>query len=156
MIEIAIPGGENLRLEHLVLDYNGTIALDGELVPGVAGKMRELAEVLQIHVLTADTHGTVRRKIDGLPCILRIIGEDDQDRRKQEYVAAVGARMVAAIGNGSIDALMLRTAALGICLVQREGASVRALRAADVVCTNIIDALELFQHPARLAATLRR
>ena len=31
MIEISIPGYKHLQLKHLVLDYNGTIALDGRL-----------------------------------------------------------------------------------------------------------------------------
>jgi len=31
MIEIAIPGYRNLQFKHLVLDYNGTLAVDAEL-----------------------------------------------------------------------------------------------------------------------------
>ena len=29
MIKIEIPGRETIEIEHVVLDYNGTIALDG-------------------------------------------------------------------------------------------------------------------------------
>ena len=36
MIEIDIPGYKTLHLEHLVLDYNGTLAVDGVLIDGVA------------------------------------------------------------------------------------------------------------------------
>lgn len=36
MWQAEVPGRGTLRLEHLVLDLNGTIAQDGELVPGVA------------------------------------------------------------------------------------------------------------------------
>jgi hypothetical protein len=32
-MELAIPGFGTLRLEHLVLDYNGTLALDGRRCP---------------------------------------------------------------------------------------------------------------------------
>ena len=35
MIEIDVPGFGALRLEHLVLDYNGTLACDGMLLEGV-------------------------------------------------------------------------------------------------------------------------
>ena len=35
MLTIPIPGRSALQLQHIVLDYNGTIALDGELMPGV-------------------------------------------------------------------------------------------------------------------------
>ena len=155
MIEIVIPDNEPLRIEHLILDYNGTIAEDGELIEGVVEKMGELAGHLQIHVLTADTHGTVEEKLAGLPCSVRIIGAGKQDLRKWEYVMAVGPKMTAAVGNGRNDALMLQAAALGICLIQKEGASGRALQAADVVCAGILDVLDLFLHPARLTATLR-
>lgn len=39
MIEIEIPGGETLRLEHLVLDFSGTLARDGRLLPGVRERL---------------------------------------------------------------------------------------------------------------------
>ena len=35
MIDIDIPGRDHYRLEHLVLDVNGTLALDGNLLDGV-------------------------------------------------------------------------------------------------------------------------
>lgn len=35
MIEIDIPGFRLLKLNHLVLDYNGTLALDSLLLPEV-------------------------------------------------------------------------------------------------------------------------
>lgn len=155
MIEIQIPGSETLCIEHLVLDYNGTLAEDGELIEGVIERLNELARHLQVHVLTADTHGTVAEKLAGLPCTLQIIGCDEQDRRKWEYIVAVGSKMVAAVGNGRNDVLMLQTAVLGIALIQKEGTSTKALLAADVVCIDILDVLDLLLKPARLCATLR-
>ncbi len=50
---------------------------------------------------------------------------------------------------------MLRVAALGIVVLQREGASSASLAAAHVICTSIVDALELLESPKRLQATLR-
>lgn len=155
MIEIDIPGGERLQLSHLVLDYNGTLALDGELLFGVAGKMERLSEKLQVHVITADTHGTVGKKLTGLPCKLHIIGAREQDRQKHEYLQNLGMENVAAIGNGRNDGLLLKNAGLGIALVQGEGAAVSTLLQADVVCTSILDGLDLLLLPDRLRATLR-
>ena len=43
MIAVDIPGLRELRLEHLVLDYNGTLAEDGKLLPGVATTLQALA-----------------------------------------------------------------------------------------------------------------
>ncbi len=155
MIEVVIPGAATLRLSHLVLDYNGTLALDGELLGGVVEKLAELAGHIQLHVITADTHGTVAEKLAGLPCSLHIIGTKDQDGQKFAYVRALGAEGVAAIGNGRNDGLMLKTAALGIALIQEEGANIAAILQADIVCTTILDAFDLLLQPDRLKATLR-
>ena len=43
MIEIQIPGDKDYKLEHLVLDYNGTLARDGQVLPGVREAVRALA-----------------------------------------------------------------------------------------------------------------
>jgi len=43
MIELTVPGFGALRLEHLVLDYNGTLAVDGKLLPGVRDALGALA-----------------------------------------------------------------------------------------------------------------
>ncbi len=155
MIDVEIPGSANLRLSHLVLDYNGTLALDGDLLTGVAETLQELANHLQLHVITADTHGTVAKKLADLPCSLHIIGPHEQDLQKDAFVCSLGAERVVAIGNGRNDCLMLKTAALGIALVQEEGASVAAILQADIVCTNILNASALLLKPDRLKATLR-
>ena len=86
MLEIDIPGYRVLRLEHLVLDYNGTLACDGELLDGVRDRLDALAGTLHIHILTADTFGKARAQLVGVPCALSILPAEDQDRRKLEYV----------------------------------------------------------------------
>ena len=67
MLTIKIPGREELNLSHLILDYNGTIAEDGEIIESIRPRLAELAKVLSIYVITADTHGTAARKCEGLP-----------------------------------------------------------------------------------------
>jgi len=76
--------------------------------------------------------------------------------QKADYVRALGAPNVAAIGNGANDVDMLKAAALGIAVVGHEGTAYEALAAADVVTHNIFDAIELLLHSKRLIATLRR
>lgn len=155
MIEIDVPGFGALSLAHLVLDYNGTLARDGELIDGVAERLRALADTLEIHVLTADTFGTARRALAGLPCAVTVLGAGDQAAAKAAVVERLGPRQVVAIGNGRNDRLMLERAALGIAVILEEGAAAATLRAADVVATRIDDALALLGAPARLTATLR-
>ncbi len=155
MIKIDIPGSTALEIAHLVLDYNGTIARDGELIEGVAEIIRGLGDRLNVHVLTADTHGTVREKLGDLPCALHVIAADKQARAKYDYIEKLGPRSVAAVGNGANDGRMLKGAALGIGVIQTEGASLKAIQEASVVCLSIHDALNLLIKPARLQATLR-
>jgi soluble P-type ATPase len=155
MIEISIPGHKQLKLEHLVLDYNGTIAFDGHLLSGLKETLEILSSSLQIHVLTADTFGSVISELSGIPVELSIIPVDNQDQGKLEYVQKLGIVSTVAIGNGRNDRLMLKGSALGIAVIQAEGACVETLLAADVVCQDILSALHLLMNPKRLAATLR-
>ena len=155
MLEIAIPGSKDLQLEYLVLDYNGTLACDGELIEGVGDCLKALAEDLQIHVVTADTFGKAQSGLEGLPCELVVLPAERQDAGKLAYIRRLGAGKTACVGNGRNDRLMLKEAALGIAVVQHEGAAADTLLAADVVCPNVVSALELLTSPLRLKATLR-
>lgn len=155
MISISIPGKEPLLLNYLVLDYNGTIAEDGEIIPECIPLLEQLAQQVTIYVLTADTHGTVQQKLKDLPCSLHIIGNGEQDRLKLNFIEELGADSTVTFGNGRNDMLMLKKAALGVGLLQKEGASFMALTSSDLVCTNIVDGLELLTKPNRLIATLR-
>jgi soluble P-type ATPase len=154
-MRIEIPAFEALEIEHLVLDFNGTLAVDGSLLPGVAQRVVDLAEGLQIHVVTADTFASAARELVGLPCEIVKLAAHDQGEAKLAYVRGLGLNRCACIGNGFNDRLMLRESVLGIGVIQGEGAAVAALAAARVVCPDIFDALDLLRHPRRLAATLR-
>ena len=155
MIEIEIPGYKTLRLKHLVLDHNGTLACDGILINGVKECLEKLADDLQIHILTADTFGKARSQLEGVSCSLSILPTGNQDVGKLDYVKGLGCEHTVCIGNGRNDRLMLKEAVLGIAVVLQEGVSVATLTSADVVCTSIVSALELLRHPLRLTATLR-
>jgi soluble P-type ATPase len=72
MIRIEIPGFYNLQLVHLVLDYNGTLAVDGKLLSGVAEALTALSSELEIHVITADTFEFAASQFAGLPVKLTI------------------------------------------------------------------------------------
>ena len=108
MITLNIPGWRELRLEHLVLDYNGTLAEDGKLLPGVAATLKHLAGFVQIHVVTADTFGSAAAQLAGIPIHLTVLPESDQADRKREFVTHLDGDKVVAIGNGRNDRKMLR------------------------------------------------
>jgi len=155
MLELLIPGRPPLRLANLVLDYNGTLAADGRLVPGVGERLAALAQKVDVHVITADTFGMAAVETSSLPVSLQIIGTGDQAAAKLSLVESLGPDYVCAVGNGANDRLMLERAALGICVLGTEGAATRTLVASDIVVKNPVDALDLLLHPGRLAATVR-
>lgn len=155
MLGIDIPGIKTIYAEHLVLDYNGTVAEDGKLISGVSEILNRLSDRLEVHVITADTFGKAAAELAGVKCTLDIIGKGDQQKQKLDFIKSLGLNTVISIGNGFNDMLMLREAALGISVIQKEGASAKTVAAADIIVTSIIDALELILNPLRIAATLR-
>lgn len=155
MLTIDIPGFKKLELVHLVSDYNGTLAVDGELLPGVAELLASLAPLIKIHVITADTFGLARAELAGLPVELIIAPAESQADTKLQFVNSLGADQVVAIGNGRNDRKMLQAAAIGVALIQREGGAAQSIANADLVCHSVIDALNLLHNPKRLIASLR-
>ncbi|MEJ2707408.1 MAG: HAD family hydrolase [Anaerolineales bacterium] len=156
MIELIIPGCGTLQLEHLVSDVNGTIAVDGKLQEGMSRSIRNLRDRLSVHLLTADTHGR-QNVIDqqlGIEAVRVEPGHEAE--QKAAYVRGIGAERVAAIGQGANDAAMLKTAALGICVLSPEGTAVETLLSADLVVPNISAALQLLENPLRIVASLRK
>ena len=156
MIKFNIPGLGDYNLEHLVMDVNGTLAVDGQLIDGVAEKIVILREKLKIHLLTADTHGKqafIDRQLDLSAIRIKPGGEALQ---KAEYVRKLGSETVVAIGQGANDAGMLEAAHLGICVMSIEGVARETLLASDLVAPTILSALELLEKPMRVVASLRR
>jgi soluble P-type ATPase len=154
-MRVEIPGHGLLEITTLVLDYNGTIALDGDLLDGVGKRLKSLAREMEIHVVTADTFGSVAAKTAGLPCTLHVLPPGDQDKSKLDYAETLGLARTACIGNGRNDSMMLRGCALGIAVIGPEGAALPVLQSADVIVGDIRDGLDLLLNPLRLSATLR-
>ncbi|XCN74822.1 MAG: ATPase P [Candidatus Electrothrix aestuarii] len=154
MQAIIIPDFGVLTVATIVCDYNGTLAVDGVLLPGVKEAINKITD-LDIHVITADTFGVVEEQLKGCACHVTIAPLEDQAQWKLKYIRELNPKTTVCIGNGRNDRLMLKESALGIALVQREGASVEAMLAADIVCTSALHALEYFSNYKRLIATLR-
>lgn len=155
MLKAEIPGYRTFRFEHLVLDYNGTLACDGKLLAGVKSRLNDLAKHLQVHVVTADTFGKARAALEGVRCELFVLESSQQAESKLAYVEKLERDHTIAIGNGRNDSLMVKAAALGIAIVGGEGAAVETVMAADIVVPDAVAALDLLRHPLRLIATLR-
>jgi soluble P-type ATPase len=155
MISVDIPGRGMLQLKYIVLDYNGTMAQDGVLLPGVEERLNQLSESLEVHILTADTFGKCRGECKGIKGTVQILSQPIGAGEKEAFVQRLGAEHTVAVGNGANDRLMLAKAALGIVILGSEGTSIQALQNADVAVKDINDGLELLLQPKRLVATLR-
>jgi soluble P-type ATPase len=151
-IDLEIQGGIIRRFTDLVLDYTGTLSLDGILLPGVAERLVRISEGLRITIMTADTFGMAAAQTKDLPVEFRIIKTGVE---KADAVLAMGGKNVIAVGNGRNDAPMMDKAGLKIAIMGPEGASAELVRVSDIVVRDIRDALDLIIHPLRLKATLR-
>jgi len=156
MLEITIPGRETIQAMRVVLDVNGTLTIDGALLPGLSERIGELKRQLVVTLLTADTFSTAGSIAETLGVEVVRLACGDGATQKLSLVKAWDASGVIAIGNGENDALMLEAAALGIGVLQAEGAAASALLRADVVFPSICDALDALLSPSRLIATLRK
>lgn len=154
MFTVDIPGRGRLEIAHVVLDLNGTLAVDGAVAATVVERLQALSRIVQVHVVTADTFGTAAR-LHGLGVQVQVLTPGDQVEAKAALVRALGAAHAMAVGNGANDEGMVREAALGIAIAGQEGAFARTVLAADVVVGRVEDALDLLLIPKRLIATLR-
>lgn len=154
-MQLLIPGQHKLLINHLVLDFNGTIALDGLLLPNVREKLIELEKLLKIHVLTADSNGSAAIECEGLPVELQVIDREGQREEKRNFVRTIAPGVVV-MGNGVNDELMFREADLSIAVIGKEGCATATLMNSTIVVTDIIDGLDLLLMHHRLIPTLRK
>jgi len=132
MLEVDIPGFGIVKLEYLVSDFSGTLSFDGILLPGLAEQLNTVAQVLQVHILTADTFGKAQDELKNVHCTVHILSGSGLDLQKEEYVLSLGAEKVVALGNGNNDRRMLKAARIGIAVTGGEGCAADAVMAADI------------------------
>jgi P-type E1-E2 ATPase len=154
MITIDIPGRDMITIEHLVLDYNGTVAEDGQLIDGVEERMRALKGLVNIHVLTADTYGTVRAQCDPIGVHVETFPRAGAAECKLEIVQRLGSHVMC-VGNGFNDVLMFDAADLSVAVLEKEGTYAGLIAHADIVTRSIVDAFDLLIRTDRMRATLR-
>jgi len=155
MIRIEIPGFKTVEIDNLIMDFNGTIALDGNLLDGIGTRLEELSHLVHIHIVTADTFGLVERSCAGLPVRIMRIPPSGEADRKRIVLERMGCEHTAAMGNGANDVKMLEKACLSITVLGKEGTCTAALKAANICVPDACTGLDLFLFPKRITATLR-
>jgi len=156
MLKLEIPGRGVFEFKNIVFDLNGTLSVDGKIHLKVKDKINLLAKKAKIYVLTADTRGQANQTLGKLNAEIALLSGDDTSRQKAEFIQAIGPKRTVAIGNGYNDHLMVKEAALGLCIIGKEGASAETVKRSDVVLQDVLDALDFLLRPLRSKATLRQ
>lgn len=154
MIQVTVPGREPMQIEHLIVDVDGTITLDGVPLPGVVDRLKALQDYVEVHLLTEDCYGTQSaiERVLGLSATKIQHGGTE----KGGYALQLGADQVAAIGNGMSDLPLFNTVALRIAVLGAEGLATALIPAADLLVRDVNEGLDLLLAPDRVVATLRR
>jgi soluble P-type ATPase len=152
-LRLEIPSQAVVTIDHLLLDVNGTLTHRGQLLDGVPERLSQLREAVEVHLLSADTFGT----LDELATEVGVKATRVQHGSEKRAMAIeLGADRCAAVGNGRNDVEMLSVVKLALAVVGAEGAASATLVAADAVFTSVVDALDLLLEPSVAASTLRR
>jgi soluble P-type ATPase len=154
MIIIERPGQGNLEIEFVLIDFEGTVASDRRVHPKAKDKINLLSKRTKIYILAKGEKEGVEESLRRVKAEIFCLPEGDFSRRKLDLLRQLGATRTVAIGNGVDDAPMIEEAGLGICIISKEGTSAEAMKRADVVVSNILDALDFLLKPLRQKATL--
>lgn len=155
MITFKITGREELCIENVVFDFNGTIAIDGIIPESIKDKLIELSNKVNIYVATADTYGNAKKECDKYNLNVQLLKSGNTRVAKKEFVKKLGYENTASLGNGYNDEEMLKNTKLSIAVFSEEGIYAPLLSQSDVVVNSIENALDLFLKPKRLVAMLR-
>lgn len=155
MFKLDIPGYGNLEIKNLILDYNGTIAKDGKLLDGLGDMLKQLANTVDVYVLTADTYGSVEKELTDMPVKVKVIKGENELVEKRDFAKEIGSQVSMAIGNGYNDQLMFREVKISVAVIGSEGCATILFNIADLVIGDIYDALSLVLKPNRLIASIR-
>ena len=158
-ITVEIPGFGKVQINAILSDYTGTLAFGGKLSPGVRDRLMRLAQLVDIHVLTADSFGTAEAELKGLPLVCRRLEGAGEDVQKQRYAAELKPGCLASFGNGNNDRLHLKivkeAGGLAVAVDNGEGCALDAILNANLFVAGAVNALDLLLEPTRLRATLR-
>ena len=154
-MKVDIPAYKAMDLRYLVLDYNGTIAVDGKIPGKIKEKITELSHQFKIYIVTGDTHGNVKKACEKLPVEVYKCPSEKGAEAKAEFVKKLGKQHCVCVGNGRIDILMFRQAELSIAVMAEEGVYGKLIQEADLCVRSMEEALDLLTKPKRLIAGLR-
>jgi soluble P-type ATPase len=156
MISIQRPGMESLDIHFVLIDFEGTLAMDGRVHPKAKDKVNLLSKRVSITILTKSNREKVEETLRKMRAEILYVTEGDSSQQKLNALQRLGAHQTAVIGNGLDDVRIMEQAGLGMCVIGKEGASAEAMAKADLVVTHVLDALDFLLKPMRQRAILGR
>ena len=155
MLLYEIPGREDIKIENIVFDYNGTIAVDGKHIDGVSQLINRVSKHANIYILTADTYGTVEKECNDIGAKVSTFPKENAGESKREIIRKLGGEKTLCIGNGYNDISMFKESILSIGIIEGEGASGKLLANADIVARSIAERINIILNKNMVKATLR-
>ena len=156
MISIQRAGMENLEIQFVLIDFEGTLAMDGRVHPKAKDKVNLLSKRATIYILTKRDRGKVEETLRKMKVEILYVTEGDSSQQKLNLLQRLGSHQTAVIGNGLDDVQIMEQAGLGMCVIGKEGSSAEAMAKADLVVTDVLDGLDFLLKPLRQRATLSR
>ena len=156
MITILRSGQEPLEIDFILLDFEGTLASDRRVHPKAKDRINLLSKRTKIYILTKEEKILMEEVLKKVKAEIIYLMEGEASQQKLDLLRQLGASRTVAVGNGVDDVPMIEEAGLGISVMGKEGTFSEALKKADVVFMNILDALDFLLKPLRQKATLNR
>ena len=156
MITILRSGQEPLEIDFILLDFEGTLASDRRVHPKAKDRINLLSKRTKIYILTKEEKIHMEEVLKKVKAEIIYLMEGEASQQKLDLLRQLGASRTVAIGNGGDDVPMIEEAGLGISVMGKEGTFSEAMKKADVVFMNILDALDFLLKPLRQKATLNR
>ena len=154
MIHIQRPGQEPLEIDFILIGFEGALASDRRVHPKAKDKINLLSRRSKIYILTKEEKERMEEVLRKVNAEIIYLTEGESSQKKSDLVRQLGATRAVTVGNGVDDVPMMKEGAFGLCVIGKEGASSEAVKNADVVFTDILDALDFLLKPLRQKATL--
>lgn len=154
MVTILRPGQEPLKIDSILIDFEGTLAQDRRVHPKAKDKINLLSKRTKIYILIKGEGEGVEKVLKNVKAEMVYLNEEKPSRQKLELLRKLGPSGTVAIGNGVDDTSMIEEAGLSLCIIGKEGTFSETVKKADLVFINILDALDFLLKPLRQKATL--
>jgi soluble P-type ATPase len=149
-----VTGVGEIEINTIVLDLNGTLAVNGIIPAGVEEKLNKLKELgFEIILFTGNQRGDAQVQCDRLGIDFK---QAKTSEEKEALFLEYDVETTAAIGNARIDLGKFKHAKVSVATLQAEGIHTGILSEVDVIVPTINDALQFFIDADVFGATMRR